>query len=83
MNSSSCECCRAELTLNENDMLQYEDRIEEMAVFCDEDDCNGEAVLQGTWKDCMYELKHLGWKVLSKDGEFIHSCPKHRVDFVD
>lgn len=64
-------------------MVEYSDDIEEMAAFCDEEGCDGEVVVQGSWKDCIYELKQLGWKITHKDGQFIHSCPRHRVDFID
>lgn len=64
-------------------MIEYEEDFETMAVFCDDEDCKGEEFLEGTWKECIYELKQLGWKILHKEGQFIHSCPRHRVDFID
>lgn len=64
-------------------MIEYEEEFEEMMVFCDEDGCESHVMQTGTWKDCIYELKQIGWKIVHKDGDFRHSCPKHRVDFVD
>lgn len=64
-------------------MIEYDKTTEEMMVFCDEPGCDGQEFLTGSWKDCIYELKQMGWKITHKDGEFIHSCPLHRVDFIE
>ena len=54
---------------------------DEMCVFCDEDGCDGEVVVVGDWRNCVYELKQLGWIIVENNGVFTHSCPKHRIDF--
>lgn len=64
-------------------MVEYDESLEEMMMFCDEEHCEGEIMIHGSWKDCIYEAKQRGWKILHKNEEFTHSCPRHRVDFSD
>lgn len=62
-------------------MIEYDEDFEEMMVFCDEDGCDGETMLHGSWRDCIYEAKQAGWKMTSERGVDMHSCPRHRYNF--
>lgn len=64
-------------------MIDYDDEFEEMAVFCDEEGCDNETAIHGTWTDCMYELRALAWKIRERDGEYFHSCWRHGDNALD
>lgn len=50
----------------------------DMDVQCDEVGCESTATLEGTWNQCIQQLKEEGWRTFRvEDNQWRHHCKEH------
>ena len=56
-------------------MLDYNNFDEEMLITCDGDDCAEVLEFNGTFTECIEQMKEEGWHSFKDVGEWEHYCP--------
>ena len=67
-------------------MLDFDNAFGQITAYCDEKDCDIEEEFEGFDGHCdldnaLKEMRENGWQVSRKNGDWFHSCYKHRNDY--